>query len=203
MESKDKKASFVKFFEDFGLLALSVSLFLGGVFLLSLQIPFWSLVLGLASVQIGIVLIIITFDSLIRKRNKPLTEDYKTLSCLICRTPQFVPKYQKSVICDTCQLRVANVFKATLVLVFAVISVSVVTLLVTENQELRKKAAELESGYNCLTGTWSPTSCECGIWREIATCGGDKGRLCRDGEDYCCTQDENTDWKCYTNSVDK
>src|SRR3989344_5621949 len=87
-----EKPSLLKFFEDFGLMLLSIVLFLGGAFLLTLKIPFWSLFLGIASVQIGIVLIILTFDSLIKKRNKPLTDEYKTVNCLICRSSQYVPK---------------------------------------------------------------------------------------------------------------
>src|SRR3989304_5891506 len=124
MEEKRGEPSLLKFFEDFGLMLLSIVLFLGGAFLLTLKIPFWSMVLGIASVQIGIVLIILTFDSLIRKRNKPLTEDYKTVNCLICRSSQFVPKYQKTIICDTCMARIAVGFKATAMVVFALITVT-------------------------------------------------------------------------------
>lgn len=46
------------------LVLVSVGLFIGGIVLLALRYPFWSLFLGLPSVQIGIVLIILTFDKL-------------------------------------------------------------------------------------------------------------------------------------------
>ena len=43
---------------------LSIILFLGGIFILVLRIPFWSLLLGIASIQVGIILIIFSFDQL-------------------------------------------------------------------------------------------------------------------------------------------
>lgn len=55
----------------------SLSLFLGGIFLLTLRIPVWSLLLGLPSVQIGIVLIIFTFDRLSREEIKEELESIK------------------------------------------------------------------------------------------------------------------------------
>lgn len=56
---------------------ISLSLFLGGIFLLALKIPFWSLLLGLPSVQIGIVLIIFTFDRLSAEEVKEELEGAK------------------------------------------------------------------------------------------------------------------------------
>src|SRR3989344_3745193 len=203
MEEKRGEPSLVKFFEDFGLMLLSIVLFLGGAFLLTLKIPFWSLFLCIASVQIGIVLIILTFDSLIKKRNKSLTDEYKTLNCLICRSSQFVPKYQKTVICDTCMTRIATSFKAVAMVIFAVISVSTMTILVGENQELRKKAAEIESGYECIEANWSPPECSCGIWSSTNNCEEGRLRLCRGGENYCCEEDEKNGWTCYNSIIDK
>ena len=198
-----EKPSLLKFFEDFGLMLLSIVLFLGGAFLLTLKIPFWSLFLGIASVQIGIVLIILTFDSLIKKRNKPLTDEYKTVNCLICRSSQYVPKYQKTVICDACMLRVATGLKAIMVVIFAFISISTVTRLALENQELRKKAQEIESDFECIEDRWIPAECACGKWEITETCEGGKVRLCRDEITYCCTKDENNGWMCYNDKVDK
>lgn len=45
-------------------LILILSLFLGGIYILTLQIPFWSLLLGIPATQLGIYLIIILFDEL-------------------------------------------------------------------------------------------------------------------------------------------
>lgn len=42
----------------------AIILFIGGIFILVLRIPFWSLVLGIPSIQIGIVFIIFTFDDI-------------------------------------------------------------------------------------------------------------------------------------------
>lgn len=38
-------------------------LFMGGAWLISLKIPFWSLFLGIPSVQIGIIFVIFSFDN--------------------------------------------------------------------------------------------------------------------------------------------
>lgn len=57
--------------------ATSLILFLGGLFLLALRIPVWSLLLGLPSVQIGIILIIFSFDRLSREEVEEELESLK------------------------------------------------------------------------------------------------------------------------------
>lgn len=190
-------------FEDFGLLLLSVTLFLGGGFVLSLQIPFWSLVLGIASVQIGIVLIILTFDSLIRRKTAPLTDDYKAIPCLTCRYPTYVPKYVRTVICEHCQVKIANVFKASALAVFAVISVSTAVFLVGQNQELREKAATKPKVLVCEQGTWEPEVCSCGAEVSPQCPDGYISRTCRDEKVYCCSkvkEESGEVWSCLRSS---
>lgn len=43
---------------------VSITMFVGGISLLFSRIPFWSLLLGVASTQIGIVFMIFTYEKL-------------------------------------------------------------------------------------------------------------------------------------------
>ena len=43
---------------------VSIVMFVGGIFLLFARIPFWSLLLGVAATQIGIVFLIFTYEKL-------------------------------------------------------------------------------------------------------------------------------------------
>lgn len=65
------------------LTAISLTLFVGGISILILQAPFWSLFLGIPSIQIGIILIIFTFDRLsqdeVEKQLKPIQEGEKEI----------------------------------------------------------------------------------------------------------------------------
>lgn len=54
---------------------VSCILFIGGIALLALRIPFWSLLLGIPAVQIGIVFLIFAFDKLSQEAIK---EEFKT-----------------------------------------------------------------------------------------------------------------------------
>lgn len=185
------------FFEDFGLLLLSITLFLGGGFILSLEIPFWSLVFGLASVQIGIVLIILTFDSFIRRKTAPITEDYKVLPCLTCRYPTYVPKYANNIICEHCQVKIARVFKGLTLVAFAFLTVSSAIYLVGQNQELREKAATKPRLLVCEQGIWEPDVCSCGSGAEYECPEGTLARTCKDEQVYCCKKDSPEDkWTC-------
>lgn len=60
----------------------AVVLFIGGIFILTLRIPFWSLILGIPSIQIGLVLIIFTFDAIGRWTVEERFEKLKKLEDL-------------------------------------------------------------------------------------------------------------------------
>ena len=199
MEGKTPKTPFRFIFEDFGLILLSVGLFIGGIFLLSVKIPFWSLFLGIAAVQVGIVLIILAFDALIKRKTKPVTEDYKMLPCLICKRGNLVPKYSRVTICDECQIRVANTFKAATMIVFTLVTLTATVSLVSQSQDLREKAAEQPS-LVCEVGEWEPDVCQCGNWQAAGPGGsaceeGEESRACSNGKNYCCEEVGNT-WQC-------
>ena len=51
-------------FKQIGSIVLASTLFLGGILLLSLHLPGWSLILGLPAVQIGIVFLIFSLFGL-------------------------------------------------------------------------------------------------------------------------------------------
>lgn len=90
-------------------LFLSLVLFVGGIVLLALRIPGWSLFLGLPAVQIGIVLLIFTFDEIARYRVGP--ESLKMISCSVCGEPTPAPSWQKEKICEKCQQKIAKKLK--------------------------------------------------------------------------------------------
>jgi len=56
---------------------VSCILFVGGIALLALRIPFWSLLLGIPAVQIGIVFLIFAFDKLSQEAIKEEFKAYK------------------------------------------------------------------------------------------------------------------------------
>lgn len=78
-----------------------VILFVGGIVILSLRIPFWSLLLGIAATQLGIVFIILGFDSSGRKYLAP--ENYHLIRCENCGDPMVVPPGQKRGLCEDCR----------------------------------------------------------------------------------------------------
>lgn len=80
----------------------SLGLFLGGIILLALRIPFWSLFLGLPSIQIGIVFIIFAFDKLSQKEiDEELTEIHQ-VPCALCGEPTFTRGPEVRGICSGC-----------------------------------------------------------------------------------------------------
>lgn len=191
----EKKKSLISFFEDFGLMLLFLALFVGGIFILSAKLPFWSLFLGIASIQIGIVLIILTFDSFIKRKSGRLTDEYKTLNCLVCRTPTFVPKYQATAICNECQVRISRTFKASILVVFALVTLTATVGLFSQNQDLRRQAAE-RPVFVCDEGVWEPEICRCGVWEKGSCEKGILKRTCLDERSYCC-ESEGAGWDCY------
>lgn len=191
--AKKQKSIATTIIEDFGLLMLSASLFIGGAYILSLKIAFWSLFLGIASVQIGIILIILTFDAFIKRKTKPVTEDYKTLACLVCKTATFVPKYARTSICDSCQVKIATTFKGALVIIFALAGLGTGIVLVGQRQQYVEKAQE--HAYLCKPGSWNPGECRCGTWVDGAQ-SGYQARECSNGQLYFCKADDQLNWKC-------
>lgn len=194
MTTKNRKSAFVSFFEDFGLLLLSVALFLGGAFILAQKIAFWSLFLGIASVQVGIVLIILTYDAFSKRKSKVVTEDYKTLACLVCKRSTFVPKYSRTAICDSCQVKIAITFKGAMVIIFALAGLTTGMVLVNQRQQFAQRA-QVGVDYVCETGEWNPRTCKCGKWRSEPE-GDYRMRECFNEKYYFCRETEPARWFC-------
>jgi hypothetical protein len=87
-------------------IVLSLVLFFGGVWLLALRIPGWSLFLGLPAVQIGIIFLIFTFDEVMR--GKVGSDSLQMLSCSVCGKPTLAPAWQKEKICGECKRKRAK-----------------------------------------------------------------------------------------------
>lgn len=123
-------------------LLLASLLFGGGIILLFLKIPGWSLFLGLPAVQIGIILLIFTFEGLTRKKSPLPFEEYHLVDCLICKRQTLAPKFMEKRICDDCQMKIAQRLKAALVTIYLLVTIPLTLALVQKNQEFRKKALE-------------------------------------------------------------
>jgi len=134
-------------------LFLGTLLFGGGILLLALKIPGWSLFLGLPAIQIGIVVLILVFEGLSRKKSGLATEEYHFVTCLVCQRQTLAPKFMEKRICDDCQVRIAGKLKTALVAVYILFTIPLTLALVQKNQELRQKAAEITP-----TPTPTPTS---------------------------------------------
>jgi len=85
-------------------LILSLVLFIGGIWLLISRIPGWSLFLGIPATQIGIILLIFTFDEINKKKNLP--DNYHLTPCSVCRKPTPAPIDQPEKICLECRTKI-------------------------------------------------------------------------------------------------
>ena len=81
---------------------VSLGLFLGGIVLLVLQVPFWSLFLGLPSIQIGIVFIIFAFDAISREEVGKELRNVHQVPCALCGQPTFTRGTEVKGICSDC-----------------------------------------------------------------------------------------------------
>lgn len=85
-------------------LILASTLFVGGIILLALHLPGWSIFLGLPAVQIGLIFIIFSFDNTTKKKTD--FQNYYSLSCKSCGRAVFAPIGQKEIICENCQKKI-------------------------------------------------------------------------------------------------
>lgn len=91
----------VIFFKNLIVAFSPVILLVGGVWLLSLRIPGWSLILGLPAVQLGIVLIVFSFDWAIRKKYD--LSKLHIVKCEICGDPTAAPLGEVHELCPRCR----------------------------------------------------------------------------------------------------
>jgi hypothetical protein len=101
------KNTLLKFFtKSLPSIFLSLSLFAGGIALLALRIPGWSLILGLPAVQIGLIFLIFTFDEI--ARNKVGPDSLHLISCSVCGKPILAHQWESEKICIACQKKVSQ-----------------------------------------------------------------------------------------------
>lgn len=85
---------------------LSLVLFLGGIGLLALRVPFWSLFLGLPATQIGIIFIILAFDQLSQNEVEQEMAEIRQIPCSLCGQPMFVREGETKGICNQCDQKI-------------------------------------------------------------------------------------------------
>ena len=85
---------------------VSLGLFLGGILLLALQVPFWSLFLGLPSVQTGIIFIIFAFYTISQEEVGKELRDVHQVPCALCGQPTFTRGTEVKGICSNCDKKI-------------------------------------------------------------------------------------------------
>lgn len=86
---------------DLPSIILSLALFLGGLWLLSLRIPGWSLLWGLIITPTGFALVVFTFDDV--ARNVVASPPFKPKRCHVCGKITYAKEEDKDVICWRCR----------------------------------------------------------------------------------------------------
>jgi hypothetical protein len=76
----------------------------GGIWLLTLPLPGWKLVLGLPAAQLGIIVLMFAFDDITKKQLHP--ENFKVVICPFCSHENLVHKEIKLTYCGKCQKRI-------------------------------------------------------------------------------------------------
>lgn len=89
------------FTHDLPSIFLSLALFLGGIWLLSLRVPGWSLLFGLILIPIGAVLTIYTLDDI--ARNIIIPSGFKPVRCNVCGKTTYAKEGDEDVICARCR----------------------------------------------------------------------------------------------------
>lgn len=82
-------------------IVLSLALFFGGIWLLSLRIPGWSLFFGLIATPLGLVFTIYTLDDV--ARNVVAPPSFRPKRCNVCGKTTYAKKEDKDFICRRCR----------------------------------------------------------------------------------------------------
>ena len=85
-------------------------MFIGGLILLALRIPGWSLIFGLPAVVCGFVFLVFTFDDVSRRKIGP--QSFRQVRCPVCGKPQLIPYWEEEKICNDCQKKISQKLKA-------------------------------------------------------------------------------------------
>lgn len=94
--------AFTKLFtHDLPCIILSLALFLGGIWLLSLHIPGWSLLFGLIITPIGFAFVVFTLDEV--ARNVIIPSPFRPVRCNVCGRTTYTRESEEEVICSRCR----------------------------------------------------------------------------------------------------
>jgi len=100
--SNASKTALIEFFiKDLPSLLLSLALFLGGIWILSLKIPGWSLFFGLIITPVGFAFCVYTLDDV--ARNAVVPPAFKSVKCNVCGKYTFAKEDEEDVICGRCR----------------------------------------------------------------------------------------------------
>lgn len=87
---------------------ISITLFLGGLILLALRIPFWGLFLGLPATQAGTILLIYSFDRLSHEEVEKEIEEAIKAPCGSCDESVFNKGGEGRQICAKCKRKITE-----------------------------------------------------------------------------------------------
>ena len=87
---------------------IGLVLFIGGIILLALRIPFWGLFLGLPATQTGIILSIFSFDRLSQKEAEKEIEEAQASPCSSCDNSPFIKGKESRQICSKCGRKITR-----------------------------------------------------------------------------------------------
>jgi len=86
---------------DIPSMILSLALFLGGIWLLAIRIPGWSLLFGLIFTPMGAAFMVFTLDGVARNRIAP--PSFKSAECRVCGKKTYSKENVEDAICNRCR----------------------------------------------------------------------------------------------------
>lgn len=81
-------------------------LLIGGVWLLTLPLPGWKLILGIPAAQMGIVVLMYAFDDITKKRLHP--DHLQSLICPFCSFNNLIQPGTKTIHCGRCMKKITR-----------------------------------------------------------------------------------------------
>ena len=182
-----------RIFQNAGLVVISLGLIYGGVQIIKLELPFWSLFYGLAAIGIGVAMSLVAFNEVAKSRSATVNE-YHEIPCSNCSKMTLVPYLTEKTVCSDCQLKYIRRVQTGL-LVFLILMLPAMFHLTQLAQDISQKAKILQTTPICESGSWQPAVCRCGFWdAQIACDDFEQGRNCRETA-YCCNKLNNS-WNC-------
>ena len=86
---------------DIPSIILSLALFLGGIWLLAIRVPGWSILFGLIFTPMGAAFMVFTLDRVARNRIAP--PSFKPTKCRVCGKRTYFKENVEDTICSQCR----------------------------------------------------------------------------------------------------